>query len=118
MLLVTKPYAVVLSFCTDFCGFVCPISSRAWRSGVHYLQLMKSAPISASAADDMTTLMILAIINTDPLLGGIAVLFDMNICPPALLMNFVSEIYGASLWTARTISLAWYLNMASGWVAA
>ena len=47
------------------------------------LQLMKSFPSSASAADGMTYLMILAIFNTTPLLVGNAVLFDMK--PPPLL---------------------------------
>ena len=42
---------------------------------------MKSAPNSASADDDMTALMILDIVNTDPLLGGNAVLFDMKNAP-------------------------------------
>ena len=46
------------------------------------LQLMKSDPSSDSAADGMTTLMILDIVNTASFLGGTAVLFDMKKCPP------------------------------------
>ena len=77
---------------------------------------MKSAHSSASAADDMTALMNLVIVNTAPLLGGDAVLFDMKKLPPALLLGFVSERYEALLWPARNISLVWYVSMTYGWV--
>ena len=55
------------------------------------LQFMNSAPSSASAADDMTDLTILEIVNTAPLLGGKVVLLDIKKCPPALIWAFVSE---------------------------
>ena len=45
----------------------------------------------------MTALMILAIVNTDPFLGGNVVLFEMKKCPLALLLGFVSERYEALL---------------------
>ena len=61
------------------------------------LQLMKSAPSSASAADDMNASIILDIVNTAPLLVGNTVLFDMIKCPPALLLDFVSGSYKALL---------------------
>ena len=93
MLLVTAPCAVVLYVCIGVGGCVFTISSRDWRASMASLQLMKSAPSSASAADDMTALMILAIFSTDTLLGGNAVLFDINKLPPALLLDFLSEIY-------------------------
>ena len=86
MLLVTKPCAVVLSVYIGVGGCLCPIYSCYWRAGMDYLQLTKGAPGSASADDDMTALMILAIVNTDPLLGGNAVLFLMKKFPPALLL--------------------------------
>ena len=79
---------------------------------------MKSNPSSASDSDYMTALMILAIFNTDPLLVGNAVLFDMNKFPPVLLLIFVSERYKVLMWPSRTMLLAWYVSMASGWVAA
>ena len=63
----------LLSVCIGVGGCVCPISPRAWRDGMDSLQLMKSSHSSASAADDMTALMILAIVNTAPLLGGNAI---------------------------------------------
>ena len=78
MLLVTKPCVVVLAVCIGVGGCVCPNSSSDWCAGISSLQLMKSDPSSASAADDMTALMIFAIVNTAPLLVGNAVLFDMK----------------------------------------
>ena len=82
-----------------------------------YLQLIKSDPSSTSSDDDMTTLMILAMVNTAPLLGGNAVLFDMKEFPPALILDFCSESYETLLWPARTMSLVWYVIIALGWVA-
>ena len=71
------------------------------------LQFMNSDPSSASADDDITALMILEIVNTSPLLGGNAVLLDINKCPPTMLREFVLERYEASLWPASTMLLAW-----------
>ena len=61
----------------------------------------------------MTTLMILEIENTAPLLGGNDVLLEIKKCPPTLIRAFVSESYEALLWTARTIPLAWYVRTES-----
>ena len=96
---------------------MCPSSSRAWRAGMASLQLMNSSPSSASAADDMTSLTILDIVNTATLLVGKSVLLDIKKFPLALLLDFVSERYKASLCPARTISLTWYVMMDYGWVA-
>ena len=82
------------------------------------LQLMNSAPSSASAADDMISLMILEIVKTAPLLSRNAVLLDIKKCPPTMLLDFVYGRYESLLWPARTISLAWYVMTASGCVAA
>ena len=90
MLLVTNPFAVVLSVCIGVGGCVCTTSSSDWRAEMASLQLIKSAPSSDSASDDMTSLMILEIVNTYLLLGGNAVLFEMKKFPPAMLMDFVS----------------------------
>jgi hypothetical protein len=46
--------------------------------------------------------------------GGLAVLLDMKKCPPARLRAFDSERYDALLCPARTMSLAWYVTIASG----
>ena len=62
---------------------MCPIYSSDWCAGIDSLQLMESSPSPAYDDDDLTTLIILAIVNTAPLLGGNAVLFDMKI-PPKL----------------------------------
>ena len=51
----------------------------------------KREPSSASAAEDMTDLIILATVNTETLLDGYDVLLDMKKCPPALLRDFDSE---------------------------
>ena len=95
-----------------------PISSRAWRDGIASLQLMKSAPSLDSVADDMNAFIILAIVNTAPLLGGNSVFLDTKKYPPALLLALVSKRYEASLWPTRNISLAWYAMMVSVWVVA
>ena len=97
MLLVTTPFAVVLSVFIGVGGCVCPIYSIYWRDGMSFLQFMKSAFSSASAADDMTALIILAKVNTSPFLGGNAVFFDMKKCPPDLLLVFFLERYKALL---------------------
>ena len=68
-----------------------PIVSNAWRAGIVYLQLMRRAPNSASAAEDMTAFMICKMVRTDPLFGGTDELLDMNKCPPALLLAFDSD---------------------------
>ena len=90
MLLVILTFAVVLSVWIDVGGCVYPIYSTAWSAMMASLQLMNSAPISASAADGMTALMILAIVNNYTLLGGNYVLLDINKCPPDLLLDVVS----------------------------
>ena len=74
-------------------------------------QSMKSDPSSTSADDYITALMILAIVNT-------AQLLDINKCTLAMILYFVLERYKVSLWTTRTISLAWYVMTASVCVAA
>ena len=85
MLLLTMPSAVVLSVYIGVGGCLCPISSSVVLAGTAFLQLMKSAHSSASAADDMTALTILDIVVTAPLFGGSSVLSVMKKCPPALL---------------------------------
>ena len=91
MLLVTTPSAVVLSVCIGVGGCFWPIVSNAWRAGIASLQLMKRAPNSASAADDMTALTICEMARKDPVFGGTAELSDKKKCPPALLLDFDSD---------------------------
>ena len=52
------------------------------------------------------------------LLAGMGELVDMKKWPPARLFAFDSERQEVSLWADRTMSEAWYVLIASGWVAA
>ncbi len=73
--------------------------------GITSWAFMYSAPSSASAALDMTTLSILDMLSTAPLLGGSSTLAEQKKWPPAQLLAAGSLSYKASLWTARTMSL-------------
>ena len=55
------------------------------------LQLMKRAPSSASAAEDITALMIWEMMTKAPLLAGMGELLDMKKCPLSRLLVFDSE---------------------------
>ncbi len=48
-----------------------------------------------------------------PLFGGLAVLLDMKKCLPAWLRTFDSERYNAFLCPTRTMSLTWYVTIAT-----
>ena len=89
--LVTTPWAVVFSVCIGVGGCSCPIALRACRAGIASLQLMKRAPSSTSAAEDITVLMIWEMVTTAPLLAGMGELLDMKNLPPARLLAFDSE---------------------------
>ena len=92
-----KPSAVVLSVIIGVGGWMWPISSRSVLAGMACLELRNNTPISASAAEDMTLLMIWAMLWKAPLFGGQSELSDMKKCPPALLLAFGSDRYDASL---------------------
>ena len=64
----------------------------AWRAGMASRQFRKKAPSLASAAEDMTALIILATVNTEPLLDVYSVLLDTKKCLPALLRAFDSDM--------------------------
>jgi hypothetical protein len=74
----------------------------------------------ASAANNVTALIICHIVNTVPLLGGVSTLLDMKKGHPALRCVLLSDRYDAllCLCPARTMLLAGYVTTASGWVAA
>ena len=91
MLLVTTSSAVVLSVCIGVGGCLWPIVSIAWHAGIAYLQLIKSYPNSASAAEDMTAFIICEMVWTDPLFGRTAESLYMKKCPPSLLLAFDSD---------------------------
>jgi hypothetical protein len=73
----------------------------------------KNAPSSASAADDITNLTIVAFVNIAPLLGGEVLLFDRKKWPPARLRDFFLLAYPGLLWTWRIMSLALNVMIAS-----
>ena len=98
-------------------GCLWPISSNKYLAGIACRVLIKSAPISASAAEVITFFMIFAMLSTDPLLGGFLSSLERKKCPPALLRAFGSDKYDASLWTASIMLLLLYVKIASGWVA-
>ena len=87
----TTPCKVVLSVFLGVGGCLCTIYSRAWRAGVASLKFINSDTSSALDDDYMTALVILSIFNTAPLLGGNALLLDVNKCPPSLILDFVLE---------------------------
>jgi hypothetical protein len=74
-------------------------------------------PSSASAAKDITALMMVAFVKMAPLFGGNVSLLDKKKCPPAQLRAFFSLQYPALLWTAKIILLALYVIIASSYVA-
>ena len=76
-----------------------------------------SAPNSASAAEAMAALMIVALVKMAPVLEGNFSLFDRKKCPPARLCAFFLLQYPASLWTASIILLALYVIIALSCVA-
>ena len=91
ILLVTTLWVVVLSVCISVGGYSCPIALRACRAGMASLQLMKRAPSSASAAEDITALMIWEMVTTALLKSGMGELLYMKKWPPAWLLVFDSE---------------------------
>ena len=84
------------------------------RAGTACFELMKRAPSSALAAEDMIDLMIYEMFNTAPLLGGLAALFDIKKWPPARLRALLSDRYDASLWIAKVMLLILNDRTASG----
>jgi hypothetical protein len=71
------------------CG--CPNSLSVCHMDTTVLALMNSTPSSASAADDITALIIFEMFNTAPLLMGISSVPAINMWPPALLQAFGSD---------------------------
>ena len=70
ILLLTTPKAVELSVCIGVGGCLCPNSSSVFLIGTAFWELMNNAPSSASAAEVMTALIIVATLIMAPLLGG------------------------------------------------
>ena len=81
-------FAVELSVCIGVGGCGCPISVSTFLRWTASLALMKSPASSASADEDMTDLMICAMLRMALLFGGMSALVDKKKCPPALLRAF------------------------------
>jgi len=87
--------ALELSVCIGVRGCGCPGSLSVCCIDTAIFTLMKNAPSSASAADNMTAFIIWNMLRTIPLLVGMLPQFSRNICPPALLLAFASNKYDA-----------------------
>ncbi len=105
-LLVSSAWAVELVVCMGVQVCECPISLRVCCMETAVLALMNSAPSLASAADDITALIICNMLSTAPLLMGMSSLPAMNMWRPALLQTLGSDRYDALLWIASLMSLA------------
>ena len=90
MLLVKTPSAVVLLVFIVVWGCLCPIYLWAWHSGMALHKFMNRATSSSSAADDMTDLMILAMVMMAPLFRGSVESFEVKNC---LLLCFLIFIW-------------------------
>ena len=116
ILLLITPSAVVLLVWIGVCGWGWPISLSICRRWTASFALINIAPSSASAAEDVNALMMVAIVRIVPLLGGDFLLFDKKKYPPAQLCDFFLLAYPASLWTANIILLALYVIIVSSCV--
>ena len=106
MLSLDTPTAVELSHWMGDLGCGHPISVRDWRSGTIALAQMRRPTSSASAADDMTFLMIYATVRTRPLYVGARRFYESIMCAPVRLRSLVPLRYAASECSARTMPLA------------
>ena len=76
MVELATPTAFELSYWMGDLGCGHPISVRDWRSGTMALEQMKRPASSASAAEDMTFLMICETVRTGSLYVGAGTFFD------------------------------------------
>jgi hypothetical protein len=90
ILLLITPSAVELSVCIGVRGCGWPISVSICRRYTASLAFKNNAPNSASAADDITAFIMVAMVKTAPLFGGLSTLLDRKKCPPARLLAFFS----------------------------
>ncbi len=112
ILLVSRTCAVLLSVCIGVGGWGWLSSLSVWRMEMAVFALMKRAPSSASAADDMTARIICEMLRTAPLFVGMLSAPAINMCPPARLRAFGSDKCEVLLCIARTMSLALYVSTA------
>ena len=105
MVLFATPAAVELSVWIRGGGCFQPISINFWRMGTISLAVMYSATSSASAAEDIANLMILAIVRIPTFHSGFASSSDKNMWAPAQLHALESLLNPAPEWAARIMSL-------------
>ena len=106
MVSLATPTAVELSHWMGDLGCGHPISVRDWRSGTIALAQIKRPASSASAAEDMTFLMICGMVRTGPLYVGAGTSYERIMCAPARLHALATLRYAASECAARTMPLA------------
>ena len=82
----TIPSNIVLMVFIGMVGCLCLISASLCCTGMASLQLIYRAPSSAYAAEDITDLIICAIVRMTPLFGGSGESLDMKKCPLTLLI--------------------------------
>ncbi len=104
---------VLLSVCIGVGGWGWPISLSVWRMETAVFALMKRAPSSASAMDDMIARIICEMLRMAPLFVGMSSLPAINMCPPTRLHAFGLDKYEALLCITRTMLLALYVSTAS-----
>ena len=81
----TTASAIELSVCIGVGGCLWPSSSSTHLIYTASRAMMYNAASSASVADDMTFLMMCAMLRIAPLFGGSFVLYDIKKWPPARL---------------------------------
>ena len=106
VVLFTTPAAIELLVWIGDGGCFQPISINVWLMGTIYLDLMYSAPSSASAAEDITNLMIREIARIAPFHLVVGSFSDKNMWALVRLRTLDSLLNIESEWAARIMSLA------------
>ena len=97
--------AVKLSVWIGILGYGHPISMRVWRIGTIYLAVMNNPEISPLVAEDMTYLIMCAMVSMGPLWRGTGS-FPVNMMLSSTRLHALLTLrYAASEWVARIISL-------------
>ena len=106
MVLLTTPTAVEFSVWMGEGGWGHPISISVWSKGNIAFAVMNSATRSDSASEDMTNLMMVAMVRVVPLNVGMGSFYEINVWDPALLRVKLSFRYEFSECAAETVSRA------------
>ncbi len=106
ILLVSSECTVELSVWMGVCGCGWPNSSNMRPIDIAVFGFMNSTPSSASAANDITVLIICKMFNTAPLLMGISSVLAINMWLLAWLQALGLDKYDALLWMESFILLA------------